>query len=69
MLLFLIAPLITDCITEISNTQIDDAQKVDVVMLMYNLTEYSDAYSKTSRSFWQYYEPPLDIIALLLIFQ
>ena len=71
MLLFLIAPLITDCITEISNTQIDDAQKVDVVMLMYNLTEYSDAYSKKSRSFWQYYrdEPPLDIIALLLIFQ
>ena len=29
---------------------------------MYNLIEYSDAYSKTSGSLWQYYkdEPALD---------
>ena len=40
----------TECITEINNTQIDDAQKIDVVLLMYNLTEYRDAYSKTSKS-------------------
>ena len=40
----------TVCITQISNTQIDDAQKLDVVMTMYNLIEYSDAYSKTSGS-------------------
>ena len=26
----------TDCITEINNTQIDDTQKIDVVMPMYN---------------------------------
>ena len=25
-------------------------------MLMYNVTEYSDSYSKTSGSLWQYYE-------------
>ena len=52
----------TDCITEINNTQIDDAQKIDVVMPMYNLIEYSDAYSKTLASLWQYYrdEPVLD---------
>ena len=25
-------------------------------MPMYNLTEYSDNYSKTSRSLWQYYK-------------
>ena len=31
----------TDCITEINNTQIDDAQKIDVVMPMYNLIEHS----------------------------
>ena len=37
----------TDCITEINNTQEDDAQKIDVLMPMYNLTEYRDAYSKT----------------------
>ena len=31
-------------------------------MLMYSLLEYSDAYSKTSGSLWQYYrdEPALD---------
>ena len=45
----------TDCITAINNTQVDDAQKIDVVMPMYNLIEYSDAYSKTLGSLWQYY--------------
>ena len=40
----------TDCITEISNTQVDGAQKILVVMPMYNLIEYSDAYLKTSES-------------------
>ena len=52
----------TDCITAINNTQVDDAQKIDVVMPMYNLIEYSDAYSKTLASLWQYYrdEPVLD---------
>ena len=34
----------TDYITEINNTQVDDAQKIDAVMLMYNLIEYSYAY-------------------------
>ena len=40
----------TDCITEINNIQVDDAQKIDVVMPMYNLIGYSDAYSKASGS-------------------
>ena len=43
----------TDCITEINDTQVDDAQKVYVVMLMYNLIEHSSAYSKTLGSLWQ----------------
>ena len=34
----------TDYISEINNTQVDDAQKIDAVMLMYNLIEYSYAY-------------------------
>ena len=52
----------TDCITERNNTQVDDAQKIDLVMPMYNLVEYSDAYSKTSRNLWQYHrdQPVLD---------
>ena len=44
----------TDCITEINNTQVDDAQKIEIVIPMYNLIEYSGAYLKTSVSLWQY---------------
>ena len=52
----------TDCISETNNTQIDNAKGFDVVMPMYNSIEYSDNYSKTSGSLWQYYrdEPSLD---------
>ena len=52
----------TDSVTEINNTQEDDAQKIDVVMPMYNLIEQSDAYSNTSGRLQQYYkdEPALD---------
>ena len=32
---------------------------MDIVMLMYNLIEYSCNYSKTFRSFWQYYKDEL----------
>ena len=34
--------------SEIHNTQVDDAQDIDLVMSMYNSIEYSDVYSKTS---------------------
>ena len=52
----------TECISEINNTQIDNTKVIDIVMPMYNLIEYSDNYSKTSGSLWQYYrhEPFLD---------
>ena len=43
----------TDCITEINNTQVDDAQNIDVVTPMYDLREYSDGSLITSRSLWQ----------------
>ena len=45
----------TNCISEINNTQVDNAEDIDIVMPMYNLIEYSDNYSKTSGSLWQYY--------------
>ena len=45
----------TDCVSEINNTQIDNAKYIGVVMPMYNLIEYSDNYSKTSGNLWQYY--------------
>ena len=46
----------TKCISRINNTDRDNAQDIDIVMPMYNLIEYSDNYSKTSRSLWQYYK-------------
>ena len=48
----------TDCISERNNTNIFN---IDGVMSIYNLIEYSDNYSKTSESLWQYYrdEPAL----------
>ena len=44
----------TNCISKINNTQIDNAEYIDIVMPMYNLIEYSDNYSKTSGSLREY---------------
>ena len=44
----------TDCISNMSNTQTDNARDIDAVMSMYNFTEYIGNYSKTSGSLWQY---------------
>ena len=46
----------TNCISEINNTQVDNAKDIDIVMPMYNLIEYSDNYSKTAGNVWQYYK-------------
>ena len=43
-----------NCISEINNTQIDNAKDIDIVMPMYNLIEYSDNYAKTTGHLWQY---------------
>ena len=54
------APFI-NCISEINNTQIDNAKDNDIVMPMYNLIEYSDNYAKTTGSLWQYFrDEPVD---------
>ena len=50
----------TDCISEINNTQIDNAKDIYLVMLMYNLMEYSNNYTKTSGNLWQYYRDKND---------
>ena len=46
----------TKCISRINNTEIDNAQDIDIVMPMYNLIEYSDNYAKTLGSLYQYHE-------------
>ena len=54
---------VTKCISRINNTHIDNAQDIDILMSMYNLIEYSDNYSRTSASLWQYYkDDPNNII-------
>ena len=57
------APFI-NCIGEINNTQADNAKDIDIVMPMYNLIQYSDNYSKTCGSLWQYYrdEPNNNVV-------
>ena len=45
-----------NCITEMNNTQVDNAKGIDIVTPMYNLIEYSDNYAKTSGKLWQYYK-------------
>ena len=52
------------CISRINNKDIDNAHDIDIVMPMYNLIEYSDNFSKTSGSVWQYYkDDPNDNLA------
>ena len=43
----------TDWKSEINNVKIDNA--IDIVMETHNLVEYSDNYSKTFGSVWQYH--------------
>ena len=59
----------TDCINEISYNQLDNAKDVDAVLLMYNLREYSDNYSKTSGNLWQYYRDEPNDTSVIMILQ
>ena len=55
--------LFTNCISEINNTQVDNAKDIDIVMPMYNLIEYSDNYAKTTGSLWQNFrDEPNDVL-------
>ena len=43
------------CISKINNTCVDNVEDLDIVMPTYNLLEYRNNYSMTSRSLWIYY--------------
>ena len=60
----------TGCISKINNTQIDNAEYIDVVMSMHNLIEYRDNYSKTSGSLWPYCKeiPAVNIVGDIVDF-
>ena len=40
--------------TQINETFVEGAKHINIKMPMYNLIEYSDNYSDTSRSLWQF---------------
>ena len=42
--------------SEINNTETDNAKDTDIVMVMYNLIEYSNNYLKKLGILWQYYK-------------
>ena len=44
----------TKCVTHINDEDVGSAENLDVAMAMYNLIEYSDNYSDTSGSLWQF---------------
>ena len=45
---------------KINNTFVDNTDDLHIVMSMYNLLEYSDNYSMTLRSLWNYYRDEID---------
>ena len=56
--------------SEMNKTQVDDARDIDLVMPMYNLIEYSDTFTKTSRSLYQFHrdKPALTNICNIIDF-
>ena len=44
----------TKCITHINDEHLETAENLDIIMPMYNLLEYSDNYSDSSGSFYQF---------------
>ena len=49
-----------DCRTEINDTFVDYANFLNITMPMYNLIEYSDNYSDTSESLWDFKRDEID---------
>ena len=47
--------LFKSCISKINNTFIDNAEDLDIVMLIYNPLQFSDNYFMKSGSLWNYY--------------
>ena len=51
--------LFISCISKINGVLVENVEDLDIVMPMYNLLEYSENYSKTSGSLWNYYRDEL----------
>ena len=44
----------TRCVTHINDEHVETAESLDIIMPMYNLVEYSDNYSDSSGSLYQF---------------
>ena len=44
----------TRCVTHINNEHVETAEKLDIIMPMYNLIEYSDNYADSSGRLYQF---------------
>ena len=44
----------TRCVIDINNEHVETAEHLDIIMSMYNLIEYSDNYSHSTRSLYQF---------------
>ena len=44
----------TRCVTHLNSEHVETAENLDLIMNLYNLIKYSDNYSDTSGSLWQY---------------
>ena len=44
----------TRCVTHINDEHVETAENLDIIMLMYNLIEYSDDYADSSGSLYQF---------------
>ena len=53
------APL-RSCISKINSTLINNPEDLDIFMPMYDSLEYSQNYSMTSGSLWNYYRDEID---------
>ena len=42
------------CVTHINDEHVETAENLDIIMLMYNLLEYSDNYADSSGSIYQF---------------
>ena len=48
------SPSYAKCITHINDEHVDNADNLDIIMPFYNLIEFSDNYSDTTGSLWQF---------------
>ena len=52
---------LTNCISRINKTHVDDAHDIDLVIPMYNLIEYNDHRKKSSVILWQFARDELNL--------